>query len=417
MLARRRLLQSLVAVPLTGLAGLSPALASATSPQLLRWQAATADFGDWATEGTSRDPEDRLVLDAVTAGHERDPYPAGGYYGRNFYTGGDYLVGTATSPMVSLLAFREAIVSWEAETPTGSWLETRLRVQLGDRWSTWYHLGVWAADDSTVARHSVTSPDDGDARVAVDTLMLRSGAPSAEALQLQVRLFANNGEITPRVRGLTVTTSLPARRPGQTSPGEPRYWDRWLTLPAYSQMVYPDGGRAWCSPTSLAMVLGYWSGGEASAAERVRAAVAGVYDWRYRGHGNWPFNTAHAASHGLSAYVARLPDLAAAEPWTAAGVPLILSLAWGAGELAGAPLASVNGHLLVLAGFDASGNAVVHDPAAPNDSGVRRLYRRDQLEALWLEHSAGTVYITHPGSWPSPDKAPASTEETEPRPE
>ena len=28
----------------------------------------------------------------------------------------------------------------------------------------------------------------------------------------------------------------------------------------------------------------------------MRAAVAGVYDWHYDGHGNWPFNTAYAAT-------------------------------------------------------------------------------------------------------------------------
>jgi hypothetical protein len=147
------------------------------------------------------------------------------------------------------------------------------------------------------------------------------------------------------------------------------------------------------------MVLGYWAAEERSCGDRVREAVAGVYDWRYRGHGNWPFNTAYAATHGLEAYVARLGGLAAAEAWTAAGVPLVLSLAWGRGELDGAPLASVNGHLLVLAGFDEAGNAIVHDPAAADDASVRRRYRRDQLESLWLTHSAGTAYIIHPPGW------------------
>jgi hypothetical protein len=168
------------------------------------------------------------------------------------------------------------------------------------------------------------------------------------------------------------------------------------------------------------MLLGHWAGGWAPAEERVRAAVAAVYDWRYRGHGNWPFNTAYAATHGLEAYVARLPDLAAAEAWTAAGVPLALSVAWAPGELAGATLPAADGHLLVLAGFDAAGDAVVHDPAAPDDASVRRVYRRDQLEAVWLGHSAGTAYIVHPPGWttagpPAPPAPPPDA--AAPRPE
>jgi hypothetical protein len=182
-------------------------------------------------------------------------------------------------------------------------------------------------------------------------------------------------------------------------------------------MVYPDGGRVWCSPTSVAMLLGRWAGDDAPAEGRVRAAVAGVYDWRYRGHGNWPFNTAYAATHSLEAYVARLPSLAAAEAWTAAGVPLALSLAWEPGELAGAPLAAVNGHLLVLAGFDDAGQPIVHDPAAPDDASVRRTYRRAELEALWLGHSAGTTYIVHPPDWLTEEPAPRPTEPAAPRPE
>jgi hypothetical protein len=407
MLPRRRLLQSLAAAPLLGLAGAAGGQAATDGPSLTRWRAADAGFGDWALDGTRLEADGRLALDPATARREQDPYPPGAYYGRSFYTGGEFLVGAATSPVATVAAFREAIASWEADTPPGSWLEARLRVRLGERWIGPYSLGVWAADAATVARHSVTPQADDDARVAVDTLVLREAAPPADACQLQLRLFAVAADVSPSLRGATVATSgAPARPVGQT-PGDPRHWDRALALPACSQMVYADGGRAWCSPTSVAMALGYWAGAADGCEDRVRAAVAGVYDWRYRGHGNWPFNTAYAATHGLEAYVARLPGLAAAEPWTAAGAPLILSVAWGRGELTGAPLASVDGHLLVLAGFDAAGDAVVHDPAAADDAGVRRVYRRAEFEPLWLAHSGGTAYIIHPPGWlPAGDDDP-----------
>jgi hypothetical protein len=128
----------------------------------------------------------------------------------------------------------------------------------------------------------------------------------------------------------------------------------------------------------------------------VRAAVAGVYDATYRGHGNWPFNAAYAATFGLEGYVARFSSLADVEPWIAAGVPVAFSFAFKFGELANAPIASTTGHLAVIVGFDGAGNPIVHDPAAASDAGVPRVYRRAQLESVWLRSSGGTVYLIYP---------------------
>ena len=58
----------------------------------------------------------------------------------------------------------------------------------------------------------------------------------------------------------------------------------------------------------------------------------GVYDWIYNGHGNWPFNTAYAATFGYEGYVARLTSLRTAEKFIDDGVPVIMSIAWKKGE-------------------------------------------------------------------------------------
>jgi hypothetical protein len=134
----------------------------------------------------------------------------------------------------------------------------------------------------------------------------------------------------------------------------------------------------------------------------VRTAVSGVFDWLYKGHGNWPFNTAYAATHGLEGYVARFTSLAQTEAWTAAGVPVIISYGWKKGSLDGAPISSSNGHLAVLVGFDAAGNPIVNDPAAAINDAVRRTYNRTQLETLWLDSSGGTVYLIYPAGHPVP---------------
>ena len=153
------------------------------------------------------------------------------------------------------------------------------------------------------------------------------------------------------------------------------------------------------------MVLSYWEGYTGACEPRVRAAVGGVYDWTYDGHGNWPFNTAYAASHEvtindetkqLEGYVARFTSLAKAEVFVAAGVPVVVSFAWGNRDLTGSAIPSSNGHLAVLVGFDRDGNPIINDPAAATDEDVRRTYLRSEFEPLWLETSGGTVYLIYP---------------------
>jgi hypothetical protein len=239
---------------------------------------------------------------------------------------------------------------------------------------------------------------DVDGFVAVDTLVLADQL-SADAFQLKVRLFRTAGSTaTPTVRNMSVAYSTTPQKAGTLAPGKPALWNRLLAVPECSQMVYADGGEVWCSPTSTSMVLGYWAHDTGPCEPRVRAAVAGVYDWVYDGHGNWPFNTAYAATQGLEGYVARFTSMAQIEPWVAAGVPVVISYPWKKSSLDGAPISSSNGHLAVIVGFDAAGNPVVNDPAAARDDEVQRPYRRDQLETLWLENSGGTVYLMYPPS-------------------
>jgi hypothetical protein len=367
------------------------------------WRAAEGGFSAWRRVGLTLQPAGALRLDPATATAESDPYPPGGYNDHNFYNGGGFVVGSATSPEIrSAFAFSRAIASWNADTPPSSWIETLIRARIGSRWTKWYNLGVWAADTSTVERHSLDAQGDADGAVAADTLALSAKAGGASAFQLRLRLFSADGTALPILRTAAVATSTTATQPRTLASGDPNHWDQALAVPTCSQMVYSDGGEVWCSPTSTSMVLAYWQGATGPCEPRVRAAVHGVFDWRYGGYGNWPFNTAYAATQGLEGYVARLTSLAQAEAWVAAGVPVIMSYGWKQHSLDGAPLASSNGHLTVLVGFDAAGNPIVNDPAAANDDEVQRVYDRAQLETLWLESSGGTVYLIYPAGWPVP---------------
>jgi len=118
-----------------------------------------------------------------------------------------------------------------------------------------------------------------------------------------------------------------------------------------------------------------------------------TYDHRYRGAGNWSFNTAYAGARGTDAFVTRLTSLRDAEAFVKAGIPLVVSIRFDRGGLDGAPIRSTAGHLVVIRGFTASGAVIVNDPAAARASTVRRVYRRAQLERAWLRGSGGAAYV------------------------
>ena len=370
-----------------------------------RWRAADNGFAAWERHGVALASDGSLALDPATAQPGTDPFPAGGYHGRNFYNGGAFLVGEATSPVVaSGFAFKDAIASWNAAAPAGTWVETLVRARLGDRWTKWYNLGIWTESDGAVQRHSVKQQGDADGTVSVDTLTLsQKTKEAANAYQMKVRLFGTPGSAVPSLRAAALATSTAAEKPRALAEGNPAYWSHALAVPECSQMVYRDGGPVWCSPTSVSMVVAYWQRETGACEPRVRATVSGVYDFMYDGHGNWPFNSAFAATRGLESWVGRLTSLAEAERWVNAGVPLVISYGWGNGQLTGAPIPTSNGHLTVLVGFDAAGNPVINDPAAAADADVQRTYPRAELETLWLQHSGGTVYAIYPVGWPIPN--------------
>jgi hypothetical protein len=401
----------------------------AFSAGFARWRAVERAFQDWERLGVLLDAKGVLRLDRATAYQEVDPYAPGSFKGRSFYNGASYLVGEALSPITATdFGFTEAVASWNADTPPGTWIETQVRARLGDHWTKWYSMGVWATDKSTVERHSAGTQTDADASVDVDTLVLNHSIGAADALQIKLRLFSADAAAVPAVREVTIAYSTTPVRAAAPTPGDPGRWGRTLPVSACSQMVYPDGGDVWCSPTSTAMVLAYWAHDHRPCEGGVRSAVAAVYDWVDDGHGNWPFNTAYAATqrykrttpgHGgrawarlpirrvrgqyLEGYVARFTSLAQAEEWIEAGVPVIVSLSWEAYALTGAPFVASSGHLALLVGFDGAGNPVVNDPGAPSDEQVQRTYLREEFEPLWLGHTGGTVYLIHPPRWPVPD--------------
>ncbi|GGR30447.1 peptidase C39 family protein [Deinococcus ruber] len=277
--------------------------------------------------------------------------------------------------------FDQLIVSWNGQTPGAGALEVDVRVASpAGEWSQWFSFGCWS---TRASRQSLDDQEDSFGWMSTDTLLLN--APS-HAYEYRVTLHDQAS-----ISLLALTTSLKEQHQAFLGEaGNPAQWGRRLDVPLRSQMVH-EGGEGWCSPTALSMLLSY-HGIEVSVPD----AAAGTFDRVYEGTGNWPFNTAYAATFGLSAFVTRLPSLRVAESFLGAEVPLALSLGWKVGELDNAPLPSSGGHLVVLVGFDEQGQPVVNDPAAASDADVQRVYDRQQFEKQWLSRSGGMAYILLP---------------------
>lgn len=267
---------------------------------------------------------------------------------------------------------RRGIISWNGNEDEGG-LSIRTRFT-DESWSKPLPYASWSRDERV-------SLGGREPRAHFEIDMLLSQEP----------FTAIEAHSTKKLDAVVLAT------PPEGAPQDEKLEPIELVVPRLSQYV-GDPGRGWCSPASLAMLLG-----ANSIAMDVPQAAAATYDQAYRGTGNWAFNVAYASRFGLRAFVAFLRDLAHARKFLAEGVPLALSLAWKKGELDNPPLPETEGHFVVLCGFDANGDPIVNDPAQPT---IRVTYPRAQFQRLWLGHG-GIAYVIAPPDKPTVEIANA----------
>ncbi|MFJ3657477.1 peptidase C39 family protein [Streptomyces nigra] len=311
---------------------------------------------------------------------------------------------TWTSPVHRLsVPATEAIASWNAHTPAGSWIQIELKGTYSDGTATpWYVMGRWAAGDQDIRRTSVDDQSDDRSSVWTDTFAIDDPATGLRlaSYRLRLTLYRKPGtKVTPKVwRAGVMGSDVPDRF---TVPASEPGLARELKVPRYSQELhvgqypeYDNGGEAWCSPTSSQMIIEYW-GGRLTPEQlawvnpeftdpQVCHAARFTYDHQYEGCGNWPFNAAYAATFdGLQGVVTRLGSLTDLETLIAAGIPAITSQSFLAEELTGAGYGT-SGHLMTVVGFTADGDVIANDPNSPTNEAVRRVYQRREWENIWL---------------------------------
>ncbi|MFI1732506.1 peptidase C39 family protein [Streptomyces acidicola] len=311
---------------------------------------------------------------------------------------------TWTSPVHKLaVPSTEAIASWNARTPAGTWLQVELRGTYSDGTDTpWYVMGRWAAGDQDIRRTSVDGQSDGKSSVWTDTFAVDAPASGLRLVSYRLRLTLHRKPgtaLTPTVWRLgAMGSDVPDRfTVAESTPGLAKE----LVVPRYSQEIhkgqypeYDNGGEAWCSPTSSQMIIEYWgrkpTAGDLAwvnpdyADPQVCHAARFTYDYQYEGCGNWPFNAAYAATYkDFQGVVTRLRSLTDLETLIAAGIPVITSQSFLATELTGAGYGTA-GHLMTVIGFTAGGDVIANDPNSPTNEAVRRVYKRREWENIWL---------------------------------
>lgn len=355
-----------------------------------------------------------LAKNGLSAGSYDDPFDIPDRGGIAYQSGS----WTSTWTHVAF-PFDELVASWNAETPAGTWIRTEMQARGPGRDDTkWYTMGIWASGDGDIHRTSVGGQGNVDGFIAIDTFIRDKKAAPLDSYRLRVTLYRASGRATPSVRMVGAMTSA-ATTYAIPSTFDAREGDN--VVPPYSQEVhrgefpqYDNGGEAWCSPTSTAMVLAYWGVGPSDADlaafpgpgytdPQVDYAARYVYDWHYQGAGNWPDNAAYAARFGLNAFVTRLRSLREAELFINAGIPLVASIQ---GNLPGFFFKKTSGHLLVIRGFTESGDVIANDPAVPTDADVTKVYGRADFENVWLGGSAGIVYVIYPAGRALPANVP-----------
>ncbi|MEV6176432.1 peptidase C39 family protein [Streptomyces sp. NPDC052015] len=311
---------------------------------------------------------------------------------------------TWTSPVHRLpVPSTEAIVSWNASTPAGTWLQAELKGTYSDGTDTpWYVMGRWAAGDQDIKRTSVDDQSDGRSTVWTDTLAIDDASTGLRLTSYRIRLTLHRRPGTKRTPTVWRVGAMGSDIPDRfTVPASVPGLAQELSVPRYSQEIhtgqypeYDNGGEAWCSPTSSQMIIEYWGGrltreqlawvNPAYADPQVCHAARYTYDHQYAGCGNWPFNAAYAATFkDLQGVVTRLTSLTDLETLIAAGIPAITSQSFLKEELTGAGYGT-SGHLMTVIGFTADGDVIANDPASPSNAAVRRVYLRREFENIWL---------------------------------
>lgn len=348
-------------------------------------------FSKGVYSGTSLTKEHKIVLHKIN-----DKYINKGVY---------------VSEIIHTAAFDNLILSWNADTPVGTYIGIEAQVLINKHnnplWSDWLSFGTWNSNGISSSAPKALSSNEL-AYIETDTIKVKGTlGETAGAVRYKLTLTTEIPDKTPCVKLIAGTYRNSKENPSEfnlSSDFEPEliYLKKKLDVPCFSQMLQDSKiASVICSPTSVAMILNYY-GLKLTPVE----VAEKVYDLEYKGYGNWPFNTAFAGSLGFEAYVLSCSSINDLKKEVYKGYPAAVSVKYKNSEkveatlpiIHAAPISKTYGHLIVVCGFTEEDNEeyiIVNDPAAPSNEKVRVKYLLDEFEEAW-QASGRIAYIIHP---------------------
>ena len=308
--------------------------------------------------------------------------------------------GIYTSQVINLKTFKRLLVSWNCETPKGTWIEIQARAFISYyddnenstyEWSDWLSFGKWG----THIKRSSKSPDSHLAKISTDEFIIKGNyTDTASKIQIRALLHTENTNVTPSIRQFVI--SYKDNTPRLKSIEIPS--DKIIDVPSYSQYIRDKNiGGVICSPTSITMLLN-----RRNENLIVEETAWSCFDYDYEAFGNWLFNVAFASSLGYESFV-EYGNLKSLKREIYSEYPVAVSVKYTNDinnleypYIENAPITTA-GHILVVRGFekkDGIDYVVVNDPAGKSNESVTRRYKLSEFESAW-HRGSNIMYIIH----------------------
>ena len=308
--------------------------------------------------------------------------------------------GIYTSQVINLKTFKRLLVSWNCETPKGTWIEVQARAFISYyddnknstyEWSDWLSFGKWG----THIKRSSKSPDSHLAKISTDEFIIKGNyTDTASKIQIRALLHTENTNVTPSIRQFIISyKDNTPRIKGIEIPS-----DKIIDVPSYSQYIRDKNiGSVICSPTSITMLLN-----RRNENLIVEETAWSCFDYDYEAFGNWLFNVAFASSLGYESFV-EYGNLKSLKREIYSEYPVAVSVKYTNDinnleypYIENAPITTA-GHILVVRGFekkDGIDYVVVNDPAGKSNESVTRRYKLSEFESAW-HRGSNIMYIIH----------------------
>lgn len=308
--------------------------------------------------------------------------------------------GIYTSQVINLKTFKRLLVSWNCETPKGTWIEVQARAFISYyddnenstyEWSDWLSFGKWG----THIKRSSKSPDSHLAKISTDEFIIKGNyTDTASKIQIRALLHTENTNVTPSIRQFIISyKDNTPRIKGIEIPS-----NKIIDVPSYSQYIRDKNiGSVICSPTSITMLLN-----RRNENLIVEETAWSCFDYDYEAFGNWLFNVAFASSLGYESFV-EYGNLKSLKREIYSGYPVAVSVKYTNDinnleypYIENAPITTA-GHILVVRGFekkDGIDYVVVNDPAGKSNESVTRRYKLSEFESAW-HRGSNIMYVIH----------------------